>query len=352
MSAAPQTLLVIEPTAEAPRNSEGDILPLADGRLALVYSRFTGGGADDATAHISLRTSADGGATWSDDEVLVSPEGELNVMSPALRRLPDGELLVFYMIKDSWGSCRLVVRRSADELASLGEPVVCTPAPGYHVVNNDRPLRLSSGRLLVPAALHACPDGTKQTWSRRAVSLAYRSDDAGRTWRGSRDTVAIPAAEEPDVGLQEPGVVELADGRVLMYMRTDLGCQYQAVSEDGGETWSPPAPGPLASPRSPATLRRLPWSGALLAVWNDHSGRHPFPAGKRTPLCAAVSTDEAASWGPSRVLEDDPEGWYCYTSITVVDEAALLTYCAGDSTVGGLNRLKVTRLPRAWLDEL
>ena len=37
------TLLVIEPTKEHPRNSEGDVIALKDGRLCLVYTRFSGG---------------------------------------------------------------------------------------------------------------------------------------------------------------------------------------------------------------------------------------------------------------------------------------------------------------------
>ena len=50
-----RTLLVIEPSKESPRNSEGDVVELKDGRLLLAYSRFTGGGSDNATAHISRR---------------------------------------------------------------------------------------------------------------------------------------------------------------------------------------------------------------------------------------------------------------------------------------------------------
>jgi len=87
----------------------------------------------------------------------------------------------------------------------------------------------------------------------------------------------------------------------------------------------------------------------LLAVWNDHSGRHPFPPGRRTPLCAAISRDEGQTWSASRVIEDDPDGWYCYTSLTFTPDSVLLSYCAGDSNVGGLNRLKMTQIHQAWL---
>ena len=50
---AQETLLTIEPTPEQPRNSEGDIIELADGRLCLIYTRFRGGTSDHAHLLIS-----------------------------------------------------------------------------------------------------------------------------------------------------------------------------------------------------------------------------------------------------------------------------------------------------------
>jgi len=37
-----RTLLVIEPSEKRPRNSEGSIIELGDGRLFLAYTRFSG----------------------------------------------------------------------------------------------------------------------------------------------------------------------------------------------------------------------------------------------------------------------------------------------------------------------
>lgn len=87
----------------------------------------------------------------------------------------------------------------------------------------------------------------------------------------------------------------------------------------------------------------------MVCVWNDHSGRHPFTEGKRTPLCIALSKDDGRTWGPSRVIEADPNGWFCYTSMSFADDKVLLAYCAGDRQVGGLNRLKVSALTKDWL---
>ena len=54
-----ETLLVIEPNERQTRNSEGDLVRLKDGRLCLVYSRFTGGTRDHSTADLAMRTSKD-----------------------------------------------------------------------------------------------------------------------------------------------------------------------------------------------------------------------------------------------------------------------------------------------------
>lgn len=345
-----ETLLVIEPTEAQTRNSEGDIVRLKDGRLCLIYTRFTGGRRDHSTADLAMRTSADNGKTWSEDGIIVPNEGKCNVMSVSIVRLKNNELLLFYLRKDErLRSCNTYVRRSADEFNSLSEPVRVTFLEGYHVVNNDRVVQLSTGRLIVPAALHTGFDetGNVTEFTGKAVIMAYYSDDNGRSWQRSKTPVT--PIEQRKLVLQEPGVVQLKDGRLWMFMRTGHGFQYGCYSNDRGRTWSQPEPTKLASPLSPATIERIPWTGDLLCVWNDHSGTHVFPRERRTPLCIAVSKDDGKTWSQSRVVEGDPDGWYCYTSMTFVDDSVLLSYCAGDREVGGLNRLKVLAITKDWL---
>lgn len=344
----PQPLMTIEPEETRPRNSEGAFLVTDDQRFAFAYTRFEGGARDASEASIVIRETEDGGASWSEDRVLVPNEGQLNVMSVSIEPIAPDDVLLFYARKDGWGDCHLAVRRSRDRLRSLSDPVDVIGDPGYYVVNNDRVVQHSSGRLVAPAALHPCEDGTKETWSACGRAMFYLSDDEGRSWRRSRD-ILEPPDEVGVSGFQEPGVVELRDGRLWMFARNSVGFQWQSMSDDGGETWSTPSPSVLASPCSPASIKRIPATDDLLAVWNDHSGAHPFPEGRRTPLCAAVSTDDGATWRPSRIVEPDPDGWYCYTAIAFLSDAALLGYCAGDRDVGGLNRLKVTRVPLSWI---
>ncbi len=339
-----QTLLTIEPGPGNPRNSEGDIIELKDGRLCLIYTRFTGGSGDHASADLAMRISADRGRTWSEDTIVVRRTGGLNVMSVSLLRLAGGEIALFYLLKTSEEDCRPQMCLSTDEARTWSPPACCiTDEVGYYVLNNDRAVQLRSGRLILPVAWHQGPGKARDS---AGIVLCYLSDDGGKTWRRSKDPFKGHAPDGRRITLQEPGVVELKDGRLMMFIRTNAGSQYICHSPDGGETWSRPGPSGLASPLSPASVERVPWTGDLLCVWNDHSGTHPFPQGRRTPLCLTLSRDEGRTWGRSHVIEGDPNGWYCYTAVTFLEDRLLLAYCAGDKQVGGLNRLKVAALSK------
>lgn len=370
-----ETLLTLEPTADYPRHSEGAVVEFTDGRTGLIYSRFTGGSRDESAADLVLLTTEGLGKPWSDPRVLVPQGAADNVMSVSVIRGSNGDWLLFHIVRHGWNDCHLVVRRTADEFHTLGEPVRVTQPDGYHVVNNDRVVRLSTGRLIVPSALHPCEDGTWQTWSPDAVCMAHVSDDDGRTWRRCSGPVPAPANEK--IIVQEPGIIELSDGRLMMWMRSSGKAQYQSFSNDGGEHWSMPEPGPLVSARlSPASIRRIPRTDALLAVWNDPravtddppavtndprddgvrmqleqdakpaSGPASMtrPVDARTPLVLAISRDDGRTWSKPHTIESALNGWYCYTSIAFIEDRVVLSYCAGDSKVGKLNRLKVVSM--------
>ena len=152
-------------------------------------------------------------------------------------------------------------------------------------------------------------------------------------------------------GLQEPGVVELASGKLFGWARTDQGAQWGFASSDAGLTWSPPAATALKSPLSPASIKRVPGSPDLLAIYNDHSGQFPFTKGRRTPLVAAISSDGGETWPVRKILEDDPEGSYCYTAIHFVDNAVLLGYSDFRDPAKSQQpaRLRLRRLDLDWL---
>ncbi|MFO7975661.1 MAG: sialidase family protein [Candidatus Hydrogenedentota bacterium] len=343
-TAAPRRTLVLSPSKENPRNSEGDFIQLADGRVLFVYTHFTGSASDHGTAFLAGRFSNDGGKTWTDDDTVILPnEGDMNVMSVSLLRLQTGEIAMVYLRKNSTSDCRPVMRISTDEAKTWSDPVVCIKSVGYYVVNNDRVIQLDSGRLVIPTARHSLPG---ESFQRRGQAMCFLSDDNGETWYPSQSILDAP--ENSKSGLQEPAVVALKDGRLMMLCRTDQGCQMRSFSTDEGLTWTPPEKTNIISPVSPATIERIPGTGDLLLLWNDHSDIEPSLKDKRTPFAAAISRDEGQTWENVRLLENDPNGWYCYTALEFVGDFALVGHCAGNPTVGRLSRTQVLRVHIPW----
>lgn len=338
-------LFDIDPTPEYPRHTEGAFVTLDDGELLFVYSRFTGR-LDKSPAELVEMRSSDNGLTWSEPIVAIPNEGRWNVMSVSLLRLQDGRIALFYSVKNSMLDCRPVVRFATGKAREWSPPQYIISALGYNVLNNDRVIQLQSGRLVVPVS-YKRPRGTDPEVAAsidfRGIAIWYISDDGGATWRESKNWWALPL--DSASGLQEPGVVELEGGSLFSWARTDQGRQYFFRSHDGGETWSPPQPSSLISPQSPASIKRIPGSANLLAIYNDHSGTFPLPSHRgRSPLVSAISSDGGTTWHSHKLIEDDPEGWYCYTAMYFVEDGVLLAYVAGDRK-NRLTRMRVRHVP-------
>jgi len=351
MPQEPHHTFDLNPSPVNPRNSEGAFATLTDGRIVFSYSHFTSGKEDDSAGHLASRFSSDGGCTWTTEDTPLQPnEGLKTTMSVGYVRLPTAELALFYIIKNSDSDCRLHMRTSVDDGASWGERVLCHADEGYHVTNNDREHLLSTGRLVAPTSHHGAP------FTEYGTAHMYYSDDLGRKWQVS-ETVVAPFKDNTNTGLQEPAVVELRDGRLWMLCRTDQEYQWESYSDDGGIRWSTPRPCEhFAAPTSPISMKRIPNSGDLLAIWNDHSGRFPVPPPQthranwgRTPLVSAISKDDGHTWGCHRLIESDFVHGYCYTAIHFTNDAVLLAYCAGDPDCGWvLSRTRIRRVPVGW----
>lgn len=334
-----EIVLRLEPGEGNPRNSEGDFIQLKDSSILFVYTHFTDGTGDNATAHLTGRYSYDHGKTWASKDVkILSNEGGMNIMSVSLLRLENDDIALFYLRKNSETDCIPFMRISTDEAKTWSEPKRCIPNQGYHVVNNDRFLQLANGRIIFPTSLHTAP-----VWSKGKI-FSYYSDDKGNTWKKS-EQVANPKS----ITLQEPGIVELKDGKIMLFSRTESGVQYFSFSDDHGETWSEIEPGNIRSPLSPASIERIPSTGDLLLLWNNNyeKGRD---GGKRTPFSLAISKNEGRTWEKIKTVESDPAGWYCYTAIDFTKDHILLAHCAGDTkTNNGLSTTQITRLSLDWI---
>ncbi len=335
----------IWPVSQAnPRNGEGDIVELDDGRLLLGFTEFYGGSADHSAARIAGRISEDGGLSWGPTFCLQENVGEMNVMSVSLERLTSGRLAFLCLVKNSLADCRAYLKLSEDDGISWSDPVCATPERAYHVVNNDRLVQLGSGRIIVPVCTYMRPGDWEHNWA-----TVFYSDDEGEVWHRAESRLSVEGSRS---GMQEPGVVELKDGSLLMFMRCDLGCLYQSRSLDEGLTWSDPKPTTLRAPVSPCTLKRIPTTQDLLVVWSNRD-EHPEsePFSRRTPLTSAISPDEGKSWTHLRDIEGNRCHTYCYTSVTFVGRNALLTYYVSEHLPQGeriLAALKLKILNTKW----
>lgn len=353
-----RTVCEIAPNAVYTRNSEGDFVRLADGRLLFAYTRYLDQYSDDAASSIVAMVSDDEGETWSEAwEVLNAAEfGVHNVMSVSLLPLNNGDTGMFYIVKHA-AHTRIMLSRSSDGGRTFGAHCECTlpDRRGWYVLNNSRVIRLRSGRLIVPLAYHRA--GLDAATGNRfidpcACACMLYSDDDGVSWAEAPDVLHPPFTGTRS-GLQEPGVIELNDGTIWAYFRTDMQCQYEAFSRDMGLHWTVPQPSRFTSPLSPMKVVRRPDNGALYAIWNpvpNWSGRaqHCDGAwlGGRTPLVYALSRDDGRTWSEPVEIAGDPRRGYCYPAACFTrDGAMLLVYCSGGVADGiCLARLTISKI--------
>ena len=330
--------VIAQASDESPRNSEGDLVILKDGSILAAWSEFYGGNRDDSAGRISAKISKDGGKTWGERWTMVENTGGENVMSASFLRLKStGELLLFYLEKNSKTDLRPLVRRSSDEGKTWSEPVTIIRDEGYWVMNNARVVQLSSGRIVCPVAM------TEKVFEKghRFRTLCFFSDDEGNTWRRG-----VGGAVAPKRGAMEPGLIGKADGTVLQTIRTQTGKQWFSESKNGGDTWSEAAPWTVVSPEAPATLAKMPGDRGWLIICNPTLDPKNSHGGKRTPLAAMTSLDEGKTWSAPKLIETDPAMTYSYISVDFHENRALLTYYVANSK----NRLswKFKSLPLDW----
>lgn len=345
--------------ADNPRNSEGDFAVLKNGDILFAYSRYHGTDHDDdAPCDIAGLVSHDGGKSFEPLPELLAcaaDHGVRNLMSVSLCRLANGSLCLFYLCKFTPQSAYYMRRAAADDETVFGEAECVIPQKKgvYYVVNNSRICCTANGRLLVPAAMHKVAQNANGHTSGEyyARSVLFCSDD-GTNWRRIPHVFSLPQRGYSETGLQEPGVVELPDGRLYAYFRTDRAFQYESVSADGGARWTTPMQSRFTSPESPMLIRRNPFSGLYYAFWNpipEYNGRispdAPWIDAGRTPFVAAVS-ENGTDFSAYTVLEDDPTHGYCYPAVCFLDDKTfLLSYCCGGQEDGNcLTRTRIVRI--------
>ncbi len=305
------------------RGNAGDIELLNDGRLLLAYTGYReNAGEGSVFGDIQGRFSSDRGRSWGEPFPLVGrPKPERKdetYQHPSLLRLANGQMLLSYIYFS--GShpryAHTYYRRSTDDGATWGDQLIVTPHAGTNHVFNDKLSQLPSGRILAPCEREIREEGGDH---RGYASTVFYSDDDGYSWHQSENVVDTLPVEA-----QEPHVVPLRDGRVMMLCRTYSGCVVRSYSDDEGVTWSQGEETrslKLSTNSSALNVKRIPATGDLLLLRSTGTKDR-----LRTPFVSTISRDEGVTWIHERSIGSDPDDDYGYPSLTFIDSLALISY--------------------------
>jgi hypothetical protein len=291
-----------------------------DGTLVMSFDDHDNSVLDESPAHLAWMLSTDEGKTWREQGALFPTDGAIHNVGASLLRLHDGRVVLAYMRMNAYDDLSIQFRYGDDSLKDWSEPICITAGqPGYHCSTGTRLIQLRGGRLVYPVAWCA-----EESYDRGApyVGHVWLSDDAGATWFRSPSILKLPRR-----GVMEPCVAELRDGKLRMFIRTQLGAIYESVSQDQGEHWSPPQATALRSPETCPLLITIPATGDLLAAWNNSiPNLNEVSGGVRRPLSVAISQDEGETWSAAVDLETEAPYTYGMPVATFNDEWAILGY--------------------------
>jgi predicted neuraminidase len=254
---------------------------------------------------VASRYDHPGRPTWDKSNVLVPQvTGFDEVLQTALdARKADG-----------WPDEKINQARQYVKLAT-GRPLATRVGwmPRAHpIVRND-------GALLVPLANE----------NSLAACMAITNDN-GETWTFSKLV--------PDLGLEQPSVVQYPDGTMTAFFRNDSGRIKRSDSTDGGMTWGTVTRTDRPHPNSGIEAVLLA-NGKLLLAYNDKED-------ERDSLAVSLSDDRGKSWRWTRHIENAKGGRYDYPSVVQSKDGSIhATYSLNAKAI------KHARFDEAWIVE-
>jgi sialidase-1 len=356
------------------------IVVTAKGALLAYCEARKNAGGDWGDIDILLRRSTDGGKTWAPARKIVTldgkfdrnpaavaqklgKDGEVTINNPVLIADRDGTVHMLYCVE--YGRC--FHQRSDDDGVTFGKPTEITPTFDDFRKDYDwkvlatgpaHGIQLSSGRLLVPVWLSR---GTGGHAHRPSVVSTVFSDDGGQSWKRGE---IVANETDPLINPNETVAVQLADGRVMLNMRSESPQHRRAVSfsKDGATGWTKPTfHDDLPEPICMASTTRLSLASSsdkdrLLFANPNNLERpgdpKPGQPRDRKKLSVRLSYDEGKTWKTLRELEPS---WSGYSDLAVGPDGTI--YCfyergSGEGTIGYRTRfLTVARFNLEWLTD-
>ena len=264
----------------------------------LFYAFYSGGVGEEKGNFILLyKNVSDCGFDFRQVMAIEPPTPDCRVFDPCLWTDPQGRLWLFYAQSYAVGThidgrfgVWAVVCNAPDEELRFSEP--------RRIANGimmNKPTVTKNGNWLLPCAIwHAFPSHYNSL-PEENFSNVYCSYNDGESF----ELIGRSATEKRMI--DEHMIVELVDGRLMMYIRSSGGVGV-SYSDDGGKTWNDEENLIHNGPNSRFCIRRLR-SGNLVFVY------HPAGFG-RSNLTAWISSDDGKSWQGGLLLDDRCETSY------------------------------------------
>ncbi|MGD7704928.1 sialidase family protein [Microlunatus sp. Y2014] len=260
---------VIIARGEGDRNTYfPDLVRLRGGDLLAVhYGSTQHMHTPDSTIRL-VHGTADG-RLWDDPRTVVDTPG-MDDRDPSVCQLDAGRIMITWFRRDPLDLESpvggVLTIHSDDDGRTWSEPIGVGTSL-YRGATTAPPIELADGRLLLPMyGFHSDQDRTY------AVRIAV-SPDRGASWDVAAE-VSVPMPAEPGVGLVEPELADLGDGKLLMVIRSrnhPENLAYATRSDDAGTTWQ--VPRPLDFPGHAPNLLPLPGPEdtlRLLLTWGEY----------------------------------------------------------------------------------
>lgn len=206
-----------------------NLLLFAEGRKENMKQTNTIGALRSNATDIVMKTSADGGNSWSSLDVITGNDGGVYMRPSVVKDETTGKLFLFYsedMGKDQNDNYRILMKSSTDNGMSWSSAVEipCNTEDYAPSTISGHGIQMADGTLIMPI---------QATKSKLGTLATLRSEDGGQTWK---------LGEMIEGGRNRyPNIVE-ADGKLIMFIGHDGAGTSRKVtySTDKGETWSTP----------------------------------------------------------------------------------------------------------------
>jgi sialidase-1 len=305
---------------------------------------FCEGRKDNARDHgdidLMLKRSADGGRTWSAQQVVHEEGGDAKITIGNPCAVVD-EATGAIWLAFCRDNARVFVTSSRDDGRTWATPTEITgtvkrPGWSWYATGPGVGIQLRlgphKGRLVIPCDHKIRDDAT------RYHSHVIVSDDHGKSWRLGGST---------GNGANECHVIERTDGTLLLNARrarfVKEPYRYTATSADGGATWSPLAfDKTLIDPRCQGSMIRVDPSDS-----GDRRILHSNVAHRknRVGVTVRLSEDEGRTWVAARCLLPGPSA---YSSLAMLPDGQVGCLLEG----GPRHRYQKIMLARFGLDWL